>query len=173
MRQENVNTVLGWIVNSVTATNDSNPITFEEAVRKLSTREMLDRNEQDFELEEVQLLTLHSSKGLEFPYVYIIGVEEGILPHQNSIDVGDIEEERRLAYVGITRAKNELVLTYCAERNKKDKKKNTIEPSRFLFELPKEDLDWVNSSYVERDKDEEERQKKEMLDAIFDILNKS
>lgn len=173
MRQENVNTLLGWIVNSVMGTKDLDPITFEEAVRKLSTREMLDRNEQDFELEEVQLLTLHSSKGLEFPYVYIIGVEEGILPHQNSIDIGDIEEERRLAYVGITRAKSELVLTYCAERNKKDKKKNTIEPSRFLFELPKEDLDWVNSSIVKRDEEEEEKHKKEMLDAIFDLLNNS
>ena len=173
MRQENVNTLLGWIVNSVMGTKDLEPITFEEAVRKLSTREMLDRNEQDFELEEVQLLTLHSSKGLEFPYVYIIGVEEGILPHQNSIDIGDIEEERRLAYVGITRAKSELVLTYCAERNKKDKKKNTIEPSRFLFELPKEDLDWVNSSIVKRDEEEEEKHKKEMLDAIFDLLNNS
>ena len=93
-------------------------------------------NENEYDLDQIQLMTLHSSKGLEFPFVYIIGCEENIIPHKNSIDSGNIDEERRLFYVGITRAKKNLVLSYSNTRaEQKD-----INYSRFIDELPEEDL---------------------------------
>ncbi len=82
-------------------------------------------------------------------------MEDGILPHQNSIDTEQIEEERRLTYVGITRAQKQLTFTYCAHRKKYGDILST-EPSRFLSELPTDDLNWpaVNK------KDPEEQKKK-------------
>jgi superfamily I DNA/RNA helicase len=83
----------------------------------------------------VTLISLHSSKGLEYPAVFIVGVEEDILPHRKS--GGDIEEERRLFYVGITRAMKELYITYTAHRQKWGKNVPS-NPSRFLEEIPEE-----------------------------------
>ncbi len=102
---------------------------------------MMERGEDEDGADQVQLMTLHASKGLEFPYVYLIGAEEGILPHQTSIDEDNVEEERRLAYVGITRAQKELTFTLCKERRQYGELIRP-EPSRFLEELPHDDLDW-------------------------------
>ncbi|OZB35248.1 MAG: ATP-dependent DNA helicase Rep, partial [Alishewanella sp. 34-51-39] len=109
---------------------------------------------QEDQADQVQLLTLHASKGLEFPYVFMVGMEEGILPHQTSIDEDNVEEERRLAYVGITRAQRELIFTYARERRQYGE---TIkpEPSRFLQELPQDDLEWQKP---EQPKTAEQRQ---------------
>ena len=88
----------------------------------------------------MRLMTLHSAKGLEFPRVYLIGMEEGFLPHKRSIDADsekDIAEERRLAYVGITRAMDHLTLTRAKSRMKWGKRRETV-PSRFLFEMQAE-----------------------------------
>ncbi|HDH05885.1 MAG TPA: ATP-dependent DNA helicase Rep [Nitrospirae bacterium] len=86
----------------------------------------------------VTLISFHSSKGLEFPVVFIAGVEENILPHKKSVDsYGGIEEERRLFYVGITRAMKELFITYTDHRLKYGKETPSV-PSRFLEEIPEE-----------------------------------
>jgi len=89
----------------------------------------------------VRLMTLHAAKGLEFPRVWLAGCEEGLLPHQKSIDGGQIEEERRLMYVGITRAGRRLVISHCRSR-RRQRENMDCEPSRFLDELPAEVVDW-------------------------------
>ncbi|MFO7530268.1 MAG: DNA helicase Rep [Marinobacter sp.] len=130
-------------------------IGIEDAISKLILRDMMEQREEEDDSDKVQLLTLHASKGLEFPHVFIMGLEEEILPHRASIEEGNIEEERRLMYVGITRARETLTLTYAASRKQYGEKIETI-PSRFLDELPEEDLKWEGLG----DLDREENQKK-------------
>ncbi|XKH02477.1 DNA helicase Rep [Marinobacter nauticus] len=127
----------------------------EDAITRLILRDMMEQKEEEDDSDKVQLLTLHASKGLEFPHVFIMGLEEEILPHRSSIEEGNIEEERRLMYVGITRAKETLSLTYAASRKQYGEKLETI-PSRFLDELPEEDLKWEGVG----DLDQEANQKK-------------
>jgi superfamily I DNA/RNA helicase len=93
----------------------------------------------------VTLMTMHAAKGLEFPHVYIVGVEEGTLPHDRSKQEGTIEEERRLFYVGITRAMKGLSLSYCAYR-KRYGQSVPCHPSSFLLELPQDILETVDAS---------------------------
>ena len=91
----------------------------------------------------VQLMTLHSAKGLEFPLVFLCGLEEGLFPHQRSIaEPGKLEEERRLCYVGITRARQQLVLS-CAERRRLYGSETYCLPSRFIDEIPKALIDEI------------------------------
>ena len=89
--------------------------------------------------EYVELMTLHSAKGLEFPRVFMVGVEEGIFPSGMSFDEGRLQEERRLAYVGITRAKRKLTISYAELRRLYGKEERHI-PSRFIAELPEENI---------------------------------
>jgi ATP-dependent DNA helicase Rep len=96
-------------------------------------------NRDDQDLDAVRLSTLHAAKGLEYPHVFLVGVEDGILPHRECIDNGLVEEERRLMYVGITRAQRGLTLSYCAKR-KRGREWQACEPSRFIAELAQDDL---------------------------------
>ncbi len=118
-----------------------------EAIKKGKTLgEFLDKTALDSEKEDdldkksgVTLITLHAAKGLEYPVVYLVGLEEGILPHKRSVEEGTRDEERRLLYVGITRAKERMTMTYCATRVKWGKEE-ACERSSFISEL---NPDWV------------------------------
>ncbi|MFO6024891.1 3'-5' exonuclease, partial [Pseudomonas aeruginosa] len=122
--------------------DEEGDMTIEQAIAKLVLRDMLERQQEEEEgAEGVQMMTLHASKGLEFPYVFIMGMEEEILPHRSSIEADTVEEERRLAYVGITRARQNLAMTFAAKR-KQYGEIIDCSPSRFLDELPPEDLEW-------------------------------
>jgi len=118
-----------------------------DVIAKVMLLDILDRNQEQEAGDQVSLMTLHAAKGLEFPHVFLIGMEENLLPHQNSIDTGNIEEERRLAYVGITRAQKTLTFSYCTHR-KRYGEISESEPSRFLNELPEEDLEWTNKKQL-------------------------
>jgi len=169
MQMKNVSTLFKWVTEMLKGDDLDEEMTLEQVVARLTLRDMLSRNESEEELDQVQLMTLHASKGLEFPYVYMIGMEEGLLPHQVSIDEDNVEEERRLAYVGITRAQKELTFTLAKERNQYGEVIKPT-PSRFLNELPQEDVEWESGPKKRTDE-----QKKQLADkgiaslkALFD-----
>jgi ATP-dependent DNA helicase Rep len=141
MRMKNVNLLFSWMTEMLEGSELNEPMTLTQVVTRFTLRDMMARSEGDEELDQVQLMTLHASKGLEFPYVFLVGMEEGLLPHQSSIDEDNVDEERRLAYVGITRARRELFFTLCKERRQYGELIRP-EPSRFLMELPQDDLNW-------------------------------
>ena len=119
--------------------------TLADTLARLALMDMLDRNADDASGDAVQLMTLHAAKGLEFPHVFLVGMEEEILPHRNSLEGENLEEERRLCYVGITRARASLTLTY-ADRRKKYGEETACEPSRFLKELPQDELQFEGAA---------------------------
>ena len=141
MAMANISTLFGWISGMLEGSDLDPPMTLQEVVNRLILRDMMERGEDQDESDQVQLMTLHASKGLEFPYVFMVGMEEGLLPHQSSIDEDNIDEERRLAYVGITRAQRELFFTLVKERRQFGELINP-DPSRFLYELPQDDVIW-------------------------------
>ncbi|KND84917.1 ATP-dependent DNA helicase Rep [Aggregatibacter actinomycetemcomitans serotype a str. H5P1] len=145
MQSKNVATLFDWVAGMLKGDEFNEPMNLNQIVTRLTLRDMLERGEEENDGDQVQLMTLHASKGLEFPHVFLIGMEEGILPHQTSIDEDNVEEERRLAYVGITRAQQNLWFSLCKERRQFGELIRP-EPSRFLLELPENDLQW------ERDK---------------------
>ncbi len=116
----------------------------------------------------VSLITMHAAKGLEFPVCFIVGVEDGILPHSRSVEEGNRDEERRLFYVGITRAKEDLTITWCHSRRRYGDKL-PCQPSSFFKELDKEEMVETNFDALEAAPVEEEfaadyfEQMKEML----------
>lgn len=120
--------------------DEENDTRMEDAIAKLVLRDLLERQEEEDTSDQVQLMTLHASKGLEFPHVFMVGMEEDLLPHRNSIEDNNIEEERRLTYVGITRAQRTLSMTLAGKRKQFGEMSETT-PSRFLDELPPEDVE--------------------------------
>jgi ATP-dependent DNA helicase Rep len=136
-----VQELLDWL-RRIAAESETGKKSLAEVVARILLLDILDRNEEDSAGDRVSLMTLHAAKGLEFPYVYLVGVEENLLPHETSIEEETIEEERRLAYVGITRAQRLLTLSYCTHR-KRHGEIVERQPSRFLDELPADDLEWT------------------------------
>ncbi len=134
-RNESLDELLAWIGR------DAQEMTLVERLRQLAITEYAERDSKDRQIERVQLMTLHAAKGLEFTVVFLVGMEEGLLPHRNSTETHQIEEERRLAYVGITRTRRELYFTL-TERRQRYGEWETSEPSRFLGELPESLLAW-------------------------------
>ncbi|MCC5855281.1 MAG: DNA helicase Rep [Idiomarina sp.] len=141
MRVRHISELYRWVVGMLEGDADHEPMTLEQVVSRLMLRDMMSRQDDEDDSDQVQLMTLHASKGLEFPFVFLVGMEEGLLPHQTSIDNDDVEEERRLAYVGITRAQQKLTFTMARERRQYGEVFRP-EPSRFLLELPQDDLEW-------------------------------
>jgi ATP-dependent DNA helicase Rep len=139
-RMENVEELVSWIERMID--NDVEEKSIGDIAARLTLMDILDRQEDENQADAVHLMTLHAAKGLEFPHVFMIGMEEEILPHRTSIEEDSIEEERRLAYVGITRAQRSLVLTMANSR-KRYGEKMECEQSRFLEELPREDVIWM------------------------------
>jgi len=139
---KNVMDFIGWLTKKSEGNtefgNESEDKNLLELTQLVSLMSMLEGREEG-EPDAVKLSTLHAAKGLEFGHVFLIGCEEGILPHQVSIDLKEIEEERRLMYVGITRAQKSLNISWCKKR-KKAGEMQICEPSRFIAELPTEDL---------------------------------
>lgn len=156
MGMANVSTLFGWVTDMLEGNELDPPMTLPEVVNRLILRDMMERGEDDAEADQVQLMTLHASKGLEFPIVFLVGMEEGLLPHQSSIDEDNVEEERRLAYVGITRAQRELIFSLARERRQFGEVINP-EHSRFLDELPPDDVEWEDQK---KKVSAEERQEK-------------
>jgi len=135
-RSRSVRDFIGWLSRKGEA-DRKNLLELTQMIALITMLEGQDERETD----AVRLSTLHAAKGLEFPHVFVVGLEEGLLPHRESIANGNVDEERRLFYVGITRAERSLHLSFCRKRRRAGE---TIEcqPSRFLGELAQEDLRW-------------------------------
>jgi len=139
---DNIENLFNSIQNLINRAEDVDEKNIESVIRKLVLLDLLEQQQEEEDTDKVNLLTLHAAKGLEFPYVYIMGLEEELLPHKNSIAAETIEEERRLMYVGITRARQGLTLTL-AEQRKNGGQMKQMTPSRFLDELPQDELEWL------------------------------
>jgi len=137
-RLQNVEELIGWLERM--GKPDEQAPGLADMVNRISLLDRLDRSDEGND-NCVRLMTLHAAKGLEFPHVFMVGMEENLLPHRSSIEADDFDEERRLAYVGITRAQKTLTLSY-ARKRRRGGEWESCEPSRFLAELPQEDLRW-------------------------------
>ena len=146
-RLDQVDALLEWLGEAAAEATGG----LEVLVDRLQLQDLLERDREAGD--RVALMTLHAAKGLEFPHVFVVGMEEGLLPHRSSLDGGDLDEERRLAYVGITRAQQTLTFTL-ARRRRRQREVVHCEPSRFLDELPREDLAYAG----EDDEPPEEKQ---------------
>lgn len=149
-RIDNVEHLLRSITGYMNGTGEKSLLEFIRFLSLANTEEEKLENS-----DRVTLATLHSSKGLEFPTVFLVGLEDGIIPHQRTLQpsksdifdpekIGDISEERRLAYVGITRAKKRLYLTRSIYRAMRGGKPSPQTPSRFLFEIPEDELSVID-----------------------------
>ncbi|WP_455204677.1 DNA helicase Rep [Kaarinaea lacus] len=168
-KMENVHELIAWIERLIDANDSESDLS--DVVSRLQLMDILDRQENEQERDCVNLMTFHAAKGLEFPYVFMVGVEEDLLPHRASIEDNNIEEERRLAYVGITRAQKQLTLTYAAKR-KRAGEWEECQPSRFLSELPEDTVSW-EKEVVAVDPQERQKRGQAYLANLRGILSES
>lgn len=131
---KNVLELVAWLAKKGEA-DGKNLIELSQTIALITMLEGRDEGDVD----AVKMSTLHASKGLEYPHVFLVGCEEGILPHSESVDNGMVEEERRLMYVGITRAQRSLTLSYCVKR-KRAGDWQFVDPSRFIDEISGDDI---------------------------------
>ncbi len=144
-RRENIEELFSWMGNiSKRADGD---IDLTDILNHMSLMDLLDRSSDD-PGDCVSLMTLHAAKGLEFRHVWMVGMEEDLLPHHSNTEGAGLEEERRLFYVGITRARESLSLSY-ANRRRRYGEDLEVTPSRFLEELPEEDVYWAGRTAVD------------------------
>ena len=168
-RMANVLDLLDWLKRL--AQRDEETMDMGELVAKICLIGMLENNDEEEATDHVYLMTMHAAKGLEFPHVFIAGFEEGILPHHASLEEDRLSEERRLAYVGITRAKKTLTLSF-ASRRKRQGEIIECEPSRFLSELPEDDLVWEGKDHPLPPEKKQERGRA-YLDNIREMLGEN
>lgn len=133
-----------WLYKTLVGNSTTLSLKLEDVLIRFLCGDFEDLNSDNTNLihDKLHLMTIHASKGLEFSVVCIIGMEEGTFPHQKSIIDNNITEERRLMYVGMTRAKTQLLLSFCKSKKKFGVYSN-LQPSRFLFELPRKEIYWV------------------------------
>lgn len=162
---QNLQDFVQWLGRLATKEPDAS---FADIVNKIILIDRLSQ-EDDQDQDQVQLMTLHAAKGLEFPYVYLIGMEEGLLPHQNSLEQDSIEEERRLAYVGITRAQKQLTFSFAKQRPSQGET-TEVSPSRFLQEIDDDNLDW-QGDYSQKTQQEKQQHAQQHLDDLKAMLN--
>ncbi len=140
-RLENVQELLDWMARLTAEKNASAGLS--DIVGHMALLDIIDRHQDERTIDAVNLMTLHAAKGLEFSCVWIAGLEEELLPHHSSLDGAQLEEERRLFYVGITRAKEHLTMSFAASRTRYGEQL-ACRPSRFLDELPQEHIVWAD-----------------------------
>ena len=138
VRTQSVDDFVAWLARK----GEADGRNLLELTQMVALITMLDGREQE-RPDAIRLSTLHAAKGLEFPHVFLVGLEEGVLPHREAIDAGSVDEERRLMYVGLTRARETLQLSYCSSRRRAGEKVDCA-PSRFLAELAQEDLRYAD-----------------------------
>ncbi|HIC7357441.1 TPA: UvrD-helicase domain-containing protein [Legionella pneumophila] len=164
-KMDNVWELLEWVNRLLSKEPEQSLI---DVVNKLILIDILEQSDESSS-DVVQLMTLHASKGLEFPFVYLVGMEEELLPHRVSIDDDQIEEERRLAYVGITRAQKGLCFTLAKQRRRAGELQDCV-PSRFLDELPQESLEWFGKG-GERCEEQSKKLAKSHLEGLKNLLS--
>ncbi|MCP1365058.1 ATP-binding domain-containing protein, partial [Halomonas sp. BBD48] len=167
-RMANVWTLIDQLEKSMEREEGEETDDVQSAISRLVLRDILEQQAEEDDSDRVQLLTMHASKGLEFPHVYLMGLEEELLPHRNSIEAGTVEEERRLAYVGITRARQTLTLTLARQRKAYGELMDCV-PSRFLDELPEDDLEWEGRADKE-DPDKKQARGKDAIAGLRSLL---
>ena len=165
-RWENVGELVAWLEKL--QQDERRESDLGGLVGYLSLMDIIERQDEESADDRISLMTLHAAKGLEFPHVFLVGMEEELLPHRSSIEEDNIAEERRLAYVGLTRAQRNLVMT-CAQRRRRGGELARCEPSRFIAELPADDLRWEGRG-VQLSAEEKQQRGKASLAGLRAIL---